>query len=35
MKKSDKPIYNYNYLKGEEAYIKCAECGAIQRGRNE
>ena len=28
MKKSDKPIYNYNYLKGEEAYIKCAECGA-------
>lgn len=20
--------FNYNYLKGEEAYIKCAECGA-------
>ena len=19
---------NYNYLKGEEAYINCAECGA-------
>lgn len=28
MKKSDKPSYNYNYLVGEEAYIKCAECGA-------